>query len=102
MKQPKPRTSIFYGMRTEAHVNPNGTWLEPEELCYPHGGMTRKAYALFPDGEKRLVTCGIPDTYFSIPATPVKVNGSMMRGCIGSDENGIKFVPFTSQDQSTK
>jgi len=96
-KQPMPRMSNFYGMKSSAHVYDNGTWLEPEELCYPNGGMTRKAYALFPDGEKRLVTCGIPDTYFSIPAKPVKVNGVSIRGYVGGDENGIKFVPFTNQ-----
>lgn len=96
-KQPTPRALNFFGMRSTATICPNGTWLEPEELCYPHGKMTRKAYALFPDGEKRLVTCGIPDTYFSIPAKPVKVNGAVVRGYVGSDEDGIKFVPFTNQ-----
>lgn len=94
---PLPRVANFYGMRSEAHIEENGTWLEPEELCYPHGGMTRKAYALFPDGVKRIVTCGIPDTYFSIPAKPVKVGDIKLRGYIGSDENGIKFVPYTNQ-----
>ena len=97
MKTPTPRNSIYFGMRSTATEYPNGTWLEPEELCYTHGKMTRKAYALFPDGVKRVVTCGIPDTYFSIPAKPVKVNGVAVRGYIGSDENGIKFVPFTKQ-----
>lgn len=97
MKQTTPRTSNFYGMRSSAHINDNGTWLEPEELCYPNGGMTRKAYALFPDGQKRIVTCGIPDTYFSIQAKPVKVKGVSMRGYIGSNESGIVFIPFTNQ-----
>ena len=96
-KQPTPRSSQYYGMRSTAPIYANGTWLEPESLCYPHGKMTRKAYALFPDGEKRLVTCGIPDTYFSIPAKPVKVNGAVVHGYVGSDEDGIKFVPFTNQ-----
>ncbi len=97
MKTPTPRNSSYFGMRSAATVCSNGTWIEPEELCYPNGGMTRKAYALFPDGVKRVVICGIPDTYFSIPAKPVKVNGVAVRGYIGSDENGIKFVPFTNQ-----
>lgn len=96
-KAPLPRVSNFYGMRSEAYIHENGTWLEPEEFCYPHGGMTRKAYAMFPDGVRRIVTCGIPDTYFSIPAKPVKVGGGVLRGYIGSDENGIKFVPYTNQ-----
>ena len=94
---PVPRASNFYGMRAVAHIAENGTWLEPEELCYPHEGMTRKAYAMFPDGIKRVVICGMPDTYCSIPAKPVMVKGVKLRGYIGSDENGIKFVPFTNQ-----
>ena len=100
MKAPKPRVSNFFGMRHTAYIHDNGTWIEPETLCYPSGGMKRKAYALFPDGEKRIVICGIPDTYFSIPAKPVKVNGVSIRGYIGCDENGIKFVPFTNQKVS--
>lgn len=95
---PQPRQSNFYGMRSTANIAANGTWLEPEELCYPNGGMKRRAYALFPDGVKRIVTCGIPDTFFSIPAKPVKVNGVTVSGYVGSDENGIKFVPFTNQE----
>jgi hypothetical protein len=99
MRDPKPRQSLFYGMRASAHIEDNGTWLEPEELCYPTGGMTRKAYAMFPDGVKRLVTCGIPDTYFSIPAKPVKVDGKMVRGYIASDEKeGVVFRPYTNQE----
>jgi hypothetical protein len=97
-KTPTPRASNFMGMHEKAMVMPDGTWLEPEAMCYPDGGMTRRAYALFPDGKKRIVVCGIPDTYFSIPARPVKVAGIQVRGYIGSDESGIKFVPFTTQN----
>ncbi len=44
------------------------TWLEPEELCYPKGGgMTRRCLARHADGLLKVVKCGIPDTYFTIP-----------------------------------
>ncbi len=51
-KTPQPR---FCG-RT-AQTADDGTWLEPEEFCYPNGGMTRRAYATFPDGINRVVKC---------------------------------------------
>jgi hypothetical protein len=85
MKIPTPRVSLFYGMRTVATPNPDGTWLEPEELCYPHGGMTRRAYVVFPDGVKRVVRCGIPDTLFSIPAT-VRIKGKTVSGYVTGTE----------------
>lgn len=54
-------------MRTENGAN--NTWLEPEELCYPHGGMRRRCRAMdVSTGKLRTVRCGIPDTYFTIPA----------------------------------
>jgi hypothetical protein len=69
------------------------TWLEAEEFCYPHGGMTRRAYVRFPDGVLRLVWCGIPDTYFSIPARTVRyqLQGRAVKGFITSDESGFTF-----------
>src|SRR5690606_5373619 len=45
-----------------------GTWLEPEEAAYPHGGQSRRGLAVWPDGKKRRVYAGVPDTWFSIPA----------------------------------
>lgn len=46
-----------------------GTGIEPEEYCYPRGGMTRLARAInVATGRLNTVRCGIPDTYFSIPA----------------------------------
>lgn len=53
---------------TDAQRLDRGTWLEPEERAYPNGGQTRRAVAIWPDGQARLVWAGIPDTYFSIPA----------------------------------
>lgn len=82
---PVPRVSNFYGMKSTAHVNPNGTWLEPEELCYPNGGMTRKAYVVCPDGVIRIVKCGISDTWFSIPAR-LCVKGQTITGFVTGEE----------------
>lgn len=44
------------------------TYLAPEEHAYPNGGQTRKCRAYYPDGKVRTVWCGIPDSFFSIPA----------------------------------
>ena len=83
---PQPRVSNYFGMRSISHVNPDGTWLEPEELCYPRGGTTRKAYVLCPDGIKRISACGIPDTWFSIPAR-LRVKGQTITGYVTGKEN---------------
>jgi hypothetical protein len=61
------------------------TWIEPESLCYPGGGMHRRARALCPDGKLRVVVCGLPDTFFSIPA-----KGG---GWIGFEDDVVKFHP---------
>ncbi len=45
------------------------TWLEPEEICYPSDGkMVRRCKARCADGKLRIIRCGIPDTFFTIPA----------------------------------
>ena len=94
MTAPKPRRSSFAGMVTDAVIHPDGTWLEPEELCYPSGGMLRRAYATCEDGVKRVCVCGIPDTFFSIPAR-VRVKGGSARGYLSmSDTGGIKFTAY--------
>lgn len=91
---PKPRTSFFIGGPPEtATIRENGTWLEPESLCYPSGGMLRRCYALCEDGKKRVFKCGIPDTFFSILATG-KINGKSVKGFISSDEKGFKFTQY--------
>ncbi len=69
---------------------PDGTWLESETFAYPKGGFTRKAYASFADGSKRIVTVSIPDTYFSIPAR-ARVKGKTVKGYVTSDENTLSF-----------
>lgn len=68
MKEPQPRSANFLGMRTDPHRMNLGTWLEPEELTYPSGSMVRRARAINIDtGKLKVVRCGIPDTFFSIP-----------------------------------
>lgn len=65
----EPRTSHYMGMTEGPHYSPSKkTWIEAESMCYPSGGMCRRARAFFPDGRTRVGRCGIPDTYFSIPA----------------------------------
>lgn len=61
------------------------TWLESEEFAYPNGGQTRKGRAIYPDGEKRRVMAGIPDTYFSIPAHG-RVGGKYAKGYLTVDD----------------
>lgn len=72
----------------------SGTWIEPEELCYPNGGMKRRAMALFPDRRLRIVHCGIPDTYFSIPCRKTKTHG---RGYLAMNEGVLEFRPYPGQ-----
>ena len=71
------------------NVTIGDTWLEPEELCYPHGGMTRRAKAICEDGKLRVVKCGIPDTFFSIPA---KLGAA--KGFVSSEESGFHFTAY--------
>ena len=87
---PTVRNGHYYGMRIVNSDGNNGTWLEGEEFAYPNGGMTRRCYAVCPDGQLRVVKCSIPDTYFSIPAT-ARIQGKRVKGFITTDENGFKF-----------
>lgn len=90
---PKPRIGSFYGMRIVNVEGANGTWLEGEEFCYgsPDGSaMNRRCYAVCDDGQKRVVRCAIPDTYFSIPAV-ARIKGKRIHAYITSDEGGFRF-----------
>jgi len=64
-----------------------GTWLDPEEMAYPSGSITagRKAKALCTDGHVRTFQCGIPDTYFSIPAR-TKAYGKTVTGFLHTSD----------------
>ena len=58
----------------------NGTWIEPEEMAYPHGGQTRKFSAYLGDTSYRVSgKAGIPDTFFSIPAN-ARIKGAYVAG----------------------
>ena len=62
----------------------NGTWLEPEEACYPSGAMKRRCRAVNVEtGRLQTVRCGIADTYFSIPAEK--------GGWVGSDDGLFQY-----------
>ena len=94
MKIPKPRSSNFMGMRREAHVSEDGSWLEPEEMCYPHGrAYSRRAYAHCPDGKLRVVECGLPDTWFSIPGR-LKLRGAWVEGFLSFDDGKLEFNTY--------
>lgn len=86
---PQPRNGSYYGT-TIHNVTIADTWLEGEEFAYPTGGMTRRCYAVCPDGQKRVVKCGIPDTYFSIPAY-ARIHGKHVKGFVTSEETGFQF-----------
>jgi len=97
-KTPTPRPCYIFGAGgSTGPTGNNGTWLESENWCYPAGGMTRRAYATCEDGEKRVITCGIPDTFFSIPGR-VKIDGVTVKGFVSSDEDGFKFTAYKKQD----
>jgi hypothetical protein len=96
-KTPTPRDCHFYGTVVKGHVQKDGTWLEDEAFCYPNGGMTRRAYATCEDGKKRVIKCGIPDTFFSIPGY-YKRDGKRVQGFLSSnDEGGLKFTEYKSE-----
>ncbi len=87
--QVQPRTLNFFGKRVEA-ARIGETWLEPSEICFPAGGMTRRAKVEFEDHSLGIVWCGVSDTFFSIPATAT-INGETVRGFITSDEHAFYF-----------
>lgn len=65
-----------------------GTWLDPEDMCYPSGSITagRKAKALCSDGKVRTCQVGKPDTMFSIPAR-TKAFGKTVTGFVHISHN---------------
>lgn len=81
------------GIRTTnltRHPSNNASWIEPEEFAYPNGGQTRKCHVMFPDGKMRIAFCGIPDTYFSIPAH-CSIKGKYIAGFIFSGDKAFEF-----------
>lgn len=92
-----PRNGSFYGMKISNSLFDDGTWLEGEEFAYPDGGFTRRAFATCEDGQKRILRCSIPDTYFSIPARG-KIKGVYVTGFLSnnSENTGLKFTRTNS------
>lgn len=63
-----PRTANYYGMRCTPSYGTLGTWCEPEEITYPSGAMIRRCRAIDANtGRRRVVRCGIADTFYSLP-----------------------------------
>jgi hypothetical protein len=98
-KPPVCRIGYFAGMRDDGTLGANGTWIEGEFLCYPSGGMLRRAYAVCQDGVKRVVQCGLADTYTAIPAR-VKIQGRWRRGYVSINNGTITFTPYDGEFSS--
>ena len=52
---------------------PDFTFIGPEEHAYVtrnggHAGSSRRGRVIFPDGRLRVVTLGVADTFYTIPA----------------------------------
>lgn len=77
------------------HMAKGETWIENEDVAYPNGGQVRRSRVIFPDGVIRAARCGIPDTFFSIPAH-ARVKGKYIRGYITSSKAGYEFRVYDS------
>jgi hypothetical protein len=74
------------------------TQLDPEEYAYPSGALRnsrRHFSAICLDGKVRRGTCGVPDTFFSIPAR-LKAKGKTVTGyvTIDSSDGEIHFHAY--------
>ncbi len=101
MKDSKPRKICYFGRASpNVHSSTGETWIEAEEACYPSGRMLRRARVLFPDGKRRIVQAGIPDTFFSIPAHG-KFKGKYIAGYITIDDDGeFEFRPYQKKEST--
>lgn len=91
----------------------SGTWIEPEEYCYPNGGFHRRARVVvrqnphnpisLPYGEYRIVRAGIPDTFFSIPAR-LRIKGKTVKGFLSHDSSDgeLMFTPEADPENCTE
>jgi hypothetical protein len=93
MKTPSPR-------QCPCNLEHGNTWVEAEEFSYPNGGMYRRGYVRWEDGELRSVLCGIPDTFFSIPAVG-KIHGIRVKGYVtcrdGDYDKELVFIIYKKQ-----
>jgi hypothetical protein len=72
-----------------------GTWIEPEEVAYPSGGMKRHAKVIDEhDNLLKFAFAGIADTFFTIPAY-IMENRKRIKGFIHIQENALYFVRST-------
>ena len=81
------------------------TWIDPEEYAYPSGSLrqSRRHFAArCPDGIIRRGVCGIPDTFFSLPAR-LKARGRTVAGFVGidTDHNELTFTPYRYRKNHT-
>jgi hypothetical protein len=88
---PQPRSGSFLGQLEFAEVAVDGTWLEPDCLCYPQGGMNRRAFARCEDGVCRIIECGLPDAFQAIHGR-TSMWGRYAKGYIYRDKNGFRFL----------
>jgi hypothetical protein len=98
-KTPEPHPCKLWGQYHEASRWDDGTWLEPEQMCYPGGGRNRRAYARCPSGKLQLVKAGIPDTFFSIPAQ-ARIDGELVDGFLTIETTGLVFTPDKPEEQT--
>jgi hypothetical protein len=78
---------------------PVRTSVDSEEMAYPSGGIRagRRGRVQCPDGVVRTVLLGVPDTFFSIPAS-LCYRGTRVAGfvSIASDGSGeYCFTPYS-------
>jgi hypothetical protein len=92
MKTPCPREvqGLFAGC-SGGPQHAGETWLEDEAITYPSGAMIRRAYCRCEDGALRVVVCGIPDTFFSIPAR-ARIKGKSVTGFITHRDEEFRFI----------
>ena len=82
------------------------TSIDPEAVCYPSGRMLRRFRAFCPDGKIRAGRCGLPNTWFSIPAR-LKANGKTVTGFLmqadnlGPNEGEIELCPYKYRKNHT-
>jgi hypothetical protein len=71
------------------------TWIDAEEVCYPGKALVRKGRALY-RGKLIAVRCGIPDTFFTIPAR-VRVKGKSVRGYVSVEKQALR--PYAEEQR---
>lgn len=92
MRRGEPRTSQYLGVKEEPWYESFGTWLEPESICYPQAGFTRRAKVLHPDGKLRILRTSVADTYFSLPVRPD--TGFITKYELGDGRAVWLFLPY--------